>query len=291
MTTGSKRSNTQCARCGSHGRCCSWCSSLPPWASSLWRHSCRQQEQPEDAVEADAAVGTDARGISAVGSWGRVWLWTSLLLTLVALTTAAVLSPTGNAVPVRSLTLLIFVGSSVHVATTGYLFTEADVRAHVVDHRARYLWTPVAPCSPRRVVGSSRLGGRPQMAPLALLRLAVLPLPQAERRHGRAGVDLFRAPWSICSRTPRHVGGLLVRDRGTLGPSGPAPTQRSDSTASVLCCCVTRLHRCRGLGCGAHPGPSEKRADRGRDGHLPHGPRCSSLRSSSSARPMPPSGA
>jgi uncharacterized integral membrane protein len=94
-------------------------------------------------VEADAAASTGARGIGSVGSWGRVWLWTSLLLTLVALTTAAVLSPTGDAVPVRSLTLLIFVGSSVHVAATGYLFTEADVRAHVVEHRARYLWTPV----------------------------------------------------------------------------------------------------------------------------------------------------
>jgi len=38
---------------------------------------------------------------------------------------------------------LLFLGSSVHVATTGYLFTEADIRAHVADHRARYVWIPV----------------------------------------------------------------------------------------------------------------------------------------------------
>jgi hypothetical protein len=73
----------------------------------------------------------------------RVWLWTSLLLTLSALIAAALLAPTGNAVPVRSLTLLLFLGSSVHVATTGYLFTEADIRAHVVEHRARYVGVPI----------------------------------------------------------------------------------------------------------------------------------------------------
>jgi hypothetical protein len=74
---------------------------------------------------------------------GRVWLWASLFLTLFALVAAAFLAPTGNAVPVRSLTLLLFVGSSVHVATTGYLFTEVDIRAHVAEHRARYVWMPV----------------------------------------------------------------------------------------------------------------------------------------------------
>jgi hypothetical protein len=95
-------------------------------------------------VEVDAtALGAPVRGIDNVRSRGGAWLWTSLLATLLALTAAALLAPTGNAVPVRSLTLLLFFGSSVHVATTGYLLTEADIRAHVVEHRARYVWTPV----------------------------------------------------------------------------------------------------------------------------------------------------
>jgi hypothetical protein len=92
-------------------------------------------------VEVDDSVnGAHVRPINGTG---RVWLWTSLLLTLLALVAAAFLAPTGNAAPVRSLTLLLFVGSSVHVATTGYLFTEADIRAHVAAHRTRYVWIPV----------------------------------------------------------------------------------------------------------------------------------------------------
>jgi hypothetical protein len=95
-------------------------------------------------VEFDAGIdAAHARAANEVDSKGRVWLWTSLSLTLFALIAAIFLAPSGNAAPVRSLTLLLFVGSSVHVATTGYLFTEADIRAHMTEHRTRYVWIPV----------------------------------------------------------------------------------------------------------------------------------------------------
>jgi hypothetical protein len=38
---------------------------------------------------------------------------------------------------------LLFVGSSVHVVSTGWLFTAREVRAQVVRHRVRYLWAPL----------------------------------------------------------------------------------------------------------------------------------------------------
>jgi len=38
---------------------------------------------------------------------------------------------------------MLFVGSSVHVAATGWLFTDPGLRAHVAGRRSRYLWAPV----------------------------------------------------------------------------------------------------------------------------------------------------
>ena len=96
-------------------------------------------------MEGDTSVAAVRVPAFEVVDWrGRVWLWASLLVTLCALGAAAGLAPLGKAAPARSLTLLLFLGSSVHVAATGYLFTEADVRAHVVEHRVRYVWIPAS---------------------------------------------------------------------------------------------------------------------------------------------------
>jgi hypothetical protein len=91
-------------------------------------------------------TGIDAAHLRATdvpNSRGRVWIWTSLLLTLSAVVAAILLAPAGNVAPVRSLTLLLFLGSSVHVATTGYFLTEADIRSHMAQHRTRYVCIPV----------------------------------------------------------------------------------------------------------------------------------------------------
>ncbi len=77
-------------------------------------------------------------------SRARTWLWTSALVTLGALAAGAVLAPPSTASPVPALTWLLFLGSSVHVAATGYLFTLPGVRAHAVVHPGRYLRAPAA---------------------------------------------------------------------------------------------------------------------------------------------------
>jgi hypothetical protein len=56
---------------------------------------------------------------------------------------AVVWAPGGKAPPVEGLTWLLFVGSSVHVASTGWLYTLPDVRGHVGRNRARYVWIPI----------------------------------------------------------------------------------------------------------------------------------------------------
>jgi hypothetical protein len=63
-------------------------------------------------------------------------------LTMGAITAAVALAPPASAPPVRALSWLLFTGSSVHVAATGWLFTLPEVRAHARRNRVRYLWVP-----------------------------------------------------------------------------------------------------------------------------------------------------
>jgi hypothetical protein len=94
----------------------------------------RAQAHPaSNAVPAKSGV-TAARG----------WLWGSVLLTAGALGAAVVLAPPAGAQPARALSWLLFTGSSVHVASTGWLFTVPSVRAYAREHRARCLWLPLA---------------------------------------------------------------------------------------------------------------------------------------------------
>jgi hypothetical protein len=73
----------------------------------------------------------------------RAWLWSSFSLTAGALVTAILLAPPASASPDRGLAWLLFTGSSVHVASTGWLFTVPRVRAYARQHRFRCLWIPV----------------------------------------------------------------------------------------------------------------------------------------------------
>jgi hypothetical protein len=74
----------------------------------------------------------------------RAWLWATILLTTGALASAVALAPPPGAPPVRALSWLLFTGSSVHVASTGWLFTVPAVRAYAREHAARCLWVPVS---------------------------------------------------------------------------------------------------------------------------------------------------
>jgi hypothetical protein len=72
----------------------------------------------------------------------RTWLWLTILLTVGALTCAITLAPAAGAPATQALSWLLFTGSSVHVASTGWLFTVPEVRAFVRQHRVRCLWLP-----------------------------------------------------------------------------------------------------------------------------------------------------
>ena len=72
-----------------------------------------------------------------------LWLWTSVTLTCGAIAVCLLLAPKSGGSPDIGLAWLLFLGSSVHVASTAWLFTDSDVRRHASEHRARYVWGPV----------------------------------------------------------------------------------------------------------------------------------------------------
>jgi hypothetical protein len=74
----------------------------------------------------------------------RAWLLGTIALTVGAVAATVALAPGGDAPPGRALQWLLFVGSSVHVAATGWFFTVPEVRRHAAGHRGRYLWAPLA---------------------------------------------------------------------------------------------------------------------------------------------------
>ena len=100
----------------------------------------------------------------------HAWLWTTALLTAAALACAVVLAPPAGAPPVPALTWLLFTGSSVHVASTGWLFTMPAVRAYAREHVVRCVWAPV---------------GRFVSAHLPYLVPAAAPAPTAPWRRQR----------------------------------------------------------------------------------------------------------
>jgi hypothetical protein len=74
----------------------------------------------------------------------RAWLAATVALSAGAAAAAIALAPPGTARAPEGLAFLLFVGSSVHVASTGWFYTVPEVRAHMRQHKARYLWWPLA---------------------------------------------------------------------------------------------------------------------------------------------------
>ncbi|GAA3219735.1 hypothetical protein ACFO1B_17905 [Dactylosporangium siamense] len=77
------------------------------------------------------------------GSLRRVWLLGTIALTVGAVAVTVALAPPGDAPPGRALQWLLFVGSSVHVAATGWFFSVPEVRRHAAAHQGRYVWAPI----------------------------------------------------------------------------------------------------------------------------------------------------
>ena len=81
----------------------------------------------------------------AGGSAGaRAWLAGTVIVTLAAAGAAIALAPPAGAPAPEGLAFLLFTGSSVHVASTGWFYTVPAVRAHMRRHPARYIWWPIA---------------------------------------------------------------------------------------------------------------------------------------------------
>src|SRR5580700_901359 len=85
---------------------------------------------------------TDRKQLRLKKAWApaTLWLWTSTVLTCGAVASCLVLAPKSGASPAVGLAWLLFLGSSVHVASTGWLFTSSDVRRHAWEQRGRYVW-------------------------------------------------------------------------------------------------------------------------------------------------------
>ena len=74
----------------------------------------------------------------------RTWLAGTVLLSLAAVAGAVALAPPAGASPGRALASLVFLGTSVHVASTGWFYTLPQVRGHARTHRGRYVLAPAA---------------------------------------------------------------------------------------------------------------------------------------------------
>ncbi len=73
----------------------------------------------------------------------RLWLWGTVVLSAGAFVSAIAMAPPASARPAAALTWLLFLGSSVHVASTGWLLTLPEVRAHTARRALRYRWVPI----------------------------------------------------------------------------------------------------------------------------------------------------
>jgi len=74
----------------------------------------------------------------------RAWLWGTVALTAGAIITAIGLAPPATAPVDTGLAYLLFLGSSAHVASTAWFYTVPQVRGYMGQHRARYVWAPLA---------------------------------------------------------------------------------------------------------------------------------------------------
>ncbi|WP_152627991.1 hypothetical protein [Streptacidiphilus neutrinimicus] len=96
-----------------------------------------------------------------------VWLCVTLLLTLGSLLGAALAAPPAGVGAGRGFGLLLFLGSSVHVASSAWFCTVPEVRRFMAARRGRYVAAPIG-----LVAGMTVLGALVPPKPFALLLLA-----------------------------------------------------------------------------------------------------------------------
>ncbi|HKE63323.1 MAG TPA: hypothetical protein VKB59_01595 [Micromonosporaceae bacterium] len=74
----------------------------------------------------------------------RVWLYGTIAGTVAAFVVAIAMAPPASAPPAAGLSFLLFVGSSVHVAATGWFYAVPEIRGHIRAHPTRYVRVPIA---------------------------------------------------------------------------------------------------------------------------------------------------
>ncbi len=88
--------------------------------------------------------GAPATTTSSARTGARLWLAVTVTVTIASAAAAVALAPPARARAPEALAFLLFVGSSVHVASTGWFYTVPEVRAHMRQQPARYVWWPLA---------------------------------------------------------------------------------------------------------------------------------------------------
>ena len=194
------------------------------------------------------------RTFAAASGPGLGWLAATVAVTVGAPAVAVALAPAGSARAPETLAVLLFVGSSVHVAATGWFYTVAEVRAHMRRHPARYLWWPLALITGAGAIAllvpwawlywllvpyfgwqffhyqKQNLG----VAALAAAALRVGPLSQTERRAlvaaGLAGVAALVARPSL----------LQLPVKPVLALAFPAAGLAFAASVAVGACCLVR---------------------------------------------------
>jgi hypothetical protein len=117
----------------------------------LLRHQLGQQAavaEAEASSEATLATagrsGIDVAARSASVSWlSKLWLWATAILTIASFGAAIAMAPPASTPADRGLVWLLFLGSSVHVASTAWLYTRSEVRRHAARRQLRYVWVPI----------------------------------------------------------------------------------------------------------------------------------------------------
>jgi len=89
------------------------------------------------------AAGAPAAVAAGAGRAAGSWLGATLALTVVPLVLAVVLAPAAGEQPADALVWLLFLGSSTHVGATAWFGTVPEVRAHMRQHKARYVVAPI----------------------------------------------------------------------------------------------------------------------------------------------------
>jgi hypothetical protein len=149
--------------------------------------------------------GANWNGGSGTGTSGgpaTLWLWTSIALTCGALAACVVLAPKPGGSPDVGLAWLLFLGSSVHVASTGWLFTNPDVRRYAWERRGRYIWAPFGLVTAGMVFS---IAASPRLIAWAVLLLLAWQLHHFQKQNlgqvALAGASLGLAPLRRGERT------------------------------------------------------------------------------------------